>query len=50
MLAMKKEIEEGDLLKDCLEVGTKDLEGLVQIGKNLFFSFSPSSSTHESEL
>jgi hypothetical protein len=47
---MKKEIEEGDLLKDCLEVSRGDLEGLVQIGKNLLFSFSPSGSTSESEL
>ncbi|KAJ4771449.1 Isoleucine--tRNA ligase [Rhynchospora pubera] len=50
VLAMKKEIEEGDLLKDFLEVGSKDFLGLLQIGKDIFCSFSPSGSTPESEL
>jgi len=28
---VKWEVEEGELLKDCLEVGAKDLQGLLVI-------------------
>lgn len=45
---MKWEVEEGALLKDCLQVGAKDLEGLLIIAKDLFGA-SRASSRH-SEL
>lgn len=40
---LQREVEEGELLKDCLEVGARDLEGLLRIAKDLFFSYSSSS-------
>jgi hypothetical protein len=33
---VKWEVEEGELLKDCPEVGAKDLQGLLVIAKDLF--------------
>ena len=45
---MKWEVEEGGLLKDCLQAGAKDLEGLLIIAKDLFGA-SRASSRH-SEL
>lgn len=38
LLIIQKEIVEGDLVKDCLEIGSKDLEGMVRIAVDLFFS------------
>nr|CAD1834061.1 unnamed protein product [Ananas comosus var. bracteatus] len=43
VLVLQREVEEGELLKDCLEVGARDLEGLLRIAKDLFFSYSSSS-------
>ena len=48
VLDVKWEVEEGGLLKDCLQVGAKDLEGLLIIAKDLFGA-SRASSRH-SEL
>lgn len=45
---VQREVVEGDLLRDCLELGSNDLKGLVQIVKDLasqFYSSSSSSST-----
>lgn len=41
---LQREIVEGDLLKDCLEVGTDDLKGLVQILKDIASQYAASSS------
>uniref|UniRef100_A0ACD5W162 Uncharacterized protein n=3 Tax=Avena sativa TaxID=4498 RepID=A0ACD5W162_AVESA len=49
VLDVKWEVEEGELLKDCLQVGAKDLEGLLIIAKDLMFGASRGSSRH-SEL
>ncbi|XP_047058739.1 uncharacterized protein LOC124665372 [Lolium rigidum] len=49
VLDVKWEVEEGGLLKDCLQVGAKDLEGLLIIAKDLMFGASRASSPH-SEL
>lgn len=38
MLVIQKEAAEGELIRDCLEVGAADLEGLVRIARDLFFS------------
>jgi hypothetical protein len=46
---VKWEVEEGELLKDCLEVGAKDLQGLLVIAKDLFAGVSRTSTQH-SEL
>ncbi|XP_074298150.1 uncharacterized protein LOC141628970, partial [Silene latifolia] len=37
---LEEEMEEGDLLKDCLEVGGKELKGLFQILKDLASQFN----------
>lgn len=44
---MQKEVVEGDLLRDCLELGNNDLNSLVQIMKDIALQFSSSS---ESDL
>ncbi|CAL4947625.1 unnamed protein product [Urochloa decumbens] len=49
VMDVKWEVEEGALLKDCLEVGAKDLQGLLVIAKDLFAGASRTSSRH-SEL
>lgn len=43
VLDVKWEVEEGELLKDCLKVGAKDLEGLLIIAKDLMFGASRAS-------
>ncbi|KAI0496975.1 hypothetical protein KFK09_023301 [Dendrobium nobile] len=40
VLVMQKEVVEGELLRDCLEVGAADLEGLVRVARDMFFSSS----------
>lgn len=40
---LQREIVEGNLLKDCLEVGTDDLKGLVQIFKDIALKYAASS-------
>ncbi|XP_062185983.1 uncharacterized protein LOC133889496 [Phragmites australis] len=49
VMDVKWEVEEGGLLKDCLEVGAKDLQGLLVIAKDLLAGASRASSRH-SEL
>ncbi|XP_039811984.1 uncharacterized protein LOC120674955 [Panicum virgatum] len=43
VMDVKWEVEEGELLKDCLEVGAKDLQGLLVIAKDLFAGASKAS-------
>ncbi|KAK8948716.1 hypothetical protein KSP39_PZI005551 [Platanthera zijinensis] len=43
VLVMQKEVVDGELLRDCLEVGAVDLEGLIRVARDMFFS---DSSTH----
>ncbi|KAJ3695120.1 hypothetical protein LUZ60_000497 [Juncus effusus] len=50
VMELKKEVAEGELLRDCLEIGARDLEGLLQIAKDLFSSHSGSDSSRDSEL
>ncbi|EHA8592322.1 hypothetical protein COCNU_contig69425513G000010 [Cocos nucifera] len=38
VLVIQKEAVEGELIRDCLEVGAADLEGLVRIARGVFFS------------
>ncbi|CAL5029016.1 unnamed protein product [Urochloa decumbens] len=47
MMDLKLELEEGELLKDCLEVGTKELEVLFAVSKGLFSGASRASSCHD---
>ncbi|KAL6845083.1 hypothetical protein ACP4OV_024578 [Aristida adscensionis] len=49
VMDVKWEVEEGGLLKDCLEIGAKDFQGLLVIAKDLFAGASRASSRH-SEL
>ncbi|XP_011013253.1 PREDICTED: uncharacterized protein LOC105117331 [Populus euphratica] len=46
---VQREVVEGDLLRDCLELGSNDLKGLVQIVKDLSSQFYSSSSTTTSQ-
>ncbi|XP_008803730.2 uncharacterized protein LOC103717208 [Phoenix dactylifera] len=47
VLVIQEEAAEGELIRDCLEVGAADLEGLVRIARDLFFS---SNSSDDGEL
>lgn len=46
---LQREVVEGDFLKDCLEVGTDDLKGLVQVFKDIALQYA-ASSTRRAEL
>ena len=46
---VQREVVEGDLLRDCLELGSNDLKGLVQIVKDLSSQFYSSSSSTASQ-
>ncbi|KAJ6724813.1 ADENINE PHOSPHORIBOSYLTRANSFERASE [Salix viminalis] len=46
---VQREVAEGDLLSDCLELGGNDLKGLVQIVKDLASQFYSSSSSSTSQ-
>lgn len=41
---MQKEVTEGDLFRDCLEVGTNDLKGLIKVLKDISLQYSASAS------
>lgn len=41
---LQQEIAEGDLLRDCMEVGIMDLKGLVQIFKDIALQYATYSS------
>ncbi|KAK9714487.1 hypothetical protein RND81_06G098100 [Saponaria officinalis] len=47
---LKEEMEEGDFIKDCLEVGAKDIRGLIQILKELSSPYTTADYKHEVEL
>ncbi|KAL5731997.1 hypothetical protein ACHQM5_004667 [Ranunculus cassubicifolius] len=40
VLTLQREAERGDLVKDCMEIGSNDLTGLVKIFKDLAVQFS----------
>ncbi|KAJ4703736.1 Adenine phosphoribosyltransferase [Melia azedarach] len=40
---VRGEVLEGDLLRDCLEIGSNDLKGLIQIIKEFFLQYYPTS-------
>lgn len=40
---VQKEVVEGDLLRDCLELGSNDLKGLIQVLKDMALQYSSSS-------
>ncbi|KAK3007491.1 hypothetical protein RJ639_014613, partial [Escallonia herrerae] len=46
---VQREVIEGELLKDCLELGTNDLKGLIQVVKDIALQFS-STDTGRSDL
>ena len=48
METVKKEVVEGGLLRDCLEVGSNDLKGLLQVLYHLL-SGLPSASASASD-
>lgn len=37
----QKEVVEGGLIRDCLELGNNDLKALIQIVKDLLLQFFP---------
>lgn len=39
---IQEEAAEGELVRDCLEIGAADLEGLVRIARDLLFSSNSS--------
>ncbi|KAK0577957.1 hypothetical protein LWI29_002863 [Acer saccharum] len=41
---VEREVVNGELLRDCLEVGSNDLKGLIQVFKDLVLQYSPSPS------
>lgn len=41
---MQKEVVEGDLLRDCLELGSNDLKGLIQVLKDIAVQYTGSAS------
>ncbi|CAA0832394.1 Unknown protein [Striga hermonthica] len=41
---LQQEVLEGGLLKDCLELGSDDLKGLIQVVKDIAFQYSSGSS------
>lgn len=43
METVQKEVVEGDLLRDCLELGSNDLKGLIQVLKDMALQYSSSS-------
>lgn len=45
---MQREVLEGGLLRDCMELGNNDLKGLIQIFKDLASQYS--TSNHSQEL
>ena len=50
---VKKEVVEGGLLRDCLELGSNDLKGLMQVLNDLLSqlsSASASASGHTADL
>lgn len=44
---VQKEVVDGGLLKDCLELGSGDLKGIVQILKDLALNFYSSGRSSE---
>ncbi|KAK9150754.1 hypothetical protein Syun_009063 [Stephania yunnanensis] len=46
VMGIKKEVQ-GDLLKDCIDVGIGDLKGLVQVVKDMALQFSRQNNLHE---
>ncbi|KAG6696102.1 hypothetical protein I3842_09G130500 [Carya illinoinensis] len=47
---VEREIVDGEFLKDCLEVGTNDLEGLLQIFSDLALQFHSSASGNDGRV
>ena len=44
-MVLQKEVVDGDLVRDCLRVGAEDLEALIVVARDLFFSSSTDSFT-----
>ena len=44
---LQKEVVEGELLRDCLELGSGDLKALIQIVKDIVLQYSPTSQNNE---
>ncbi|XP_050233859.1 uncharacterized protein LOC126682288 [Mercurialis annua] len=47
---LQREVVDGELLKDCIELGSYDLKGLIQIIKDLASQFYSSSENYNSDL
>lgn len=50
VLSLRQEVEEGGLVRDCLEVGSDDLKGLVVVAKDLAFQYLFDGSREADEL
>lgn len=50
MLSLRQEVEEGGLVRDCLEVASDDLKGLVVVAKDLAFQYLFDGSREADEL
>lgn len=46
---MEREVVQGDLLRDCLELGGNDLKGLLQILKGLASSANANTNTNAND-
>ncbi|KAL1555934.1 hypothetical protein AAHA92_11614 [Salvia divinorum] len=47
VLSLKKEVVDGDLLRDCIELGSGDLKSLMQIIKDIASIFVPTAPKNE---
>ena len=48
--AVQREVVDGELLKDCLELGSNDFQGVLQILKDLGLQSGSASSSKHQEL
>ncbi|KAG6405080.1 hypothetical protein SASPL_132662 [Salvia splendens] len=47
VLSLQKEVVDGDLLRDCIELGTADLKSLMQCIKDIASTFFPTAPENE---
>lgn len=50
LVVLRRELVEGELARDCWEVGGKDLEGLATVARDLLFSYAQQSDNTNSDL
>lgn len=47
MLSLQKEVVEGELLRDCIELGTGDLKSLLQVFKDVASQYASAAPRNE---